>query len=337
MLIGSRFSNYLLPDQIGSLEIEPALHSLSKGRASNQPEIQILLSVLESLALLDFQTTEINYRYREEESRDIATSIRRSVAQEGFLNRIKIESDGIARAPQVRDGGTRKVLERRDFAIEIHGSGRIAFSLLGALIASGFDLAQIVNGGEIGPMDAIGNCINRKDIGLNAKIKNEELLNDSSLYPEPLQISKRADLIISIGSPFPEVLQTWNRERIPQLFLDFDNPGEIRIGPQIVPGMGACYNCVNIAENEGGRPLLDSLSRALRPSQEREISQIKNLEVTTALATFSAGVVALLTTQIAATGKSDLFQKSALYSTLKFLEPKITSWEQSPRCGCNWI
>ena len=326
--IGSRFSNFLLPNQIGSLEIEPALASLADGKLQNSSDAQDLISVLIDLSLIDLEETEINYRYGEEESRNIAASIRRSVAQESFLSRIKIEADGITRTPKLKDGGVRKVLERREFAIAIHGSGRIAFALLGTLIAAGFDLAEIAENVEVLGKDVIGGCVSKKDIGLAARLKKNELLSESSLYPEPLKVLKGAELIISIGRPLPEVLQTWNRERIPQLFIDFDSSGEVRIGPYVEPGSSACYNCVNLAENEGGIPSLSTLNGSLTKN---------DLDVTAALATFCAGTLVLAVTQIADTGKSDLYEKSALYSTLNYLEPQITSWERSPRCGCNWI
>lgn len=326
--IGSRFSNFLLPNQIGSLELEPALALLSEGKLVNISEAQDLISVLENLSLLDLEETEIDYRYGDEEVRNITASIKRSVAQESFLSRIKIEADGITRILEIKDGGVRKVLERREFAVQIYGSGRIAFALLGTLIAAGFDLAEIFENIEVLGKDVIGGCVSKKEIGLSARLKANELLSESSLYPEPLKVLKRADLIISIGRPFPEELHEWNRERIPQLFIDFDNSGEVRIGPFVEPGSSACYNCVNLAEYEGGFPSISALNNSLPRN---------DLDVTAALATFCAGAVTLAAIQIADTGKSDLYEKSALYSTLNYLEPQITAWERSPRCGCNWI
>lgn len=326
--IGSRFLSFLLPDRIGSLEIEPALRLLVSGDLAEGFEKQNLLSILEELALLDVEETEITYEYGEEENRNIAASNKLSVAQDSFLTRIQIEADGITRAPRVRDGGIRKVLERREFAIQIHGSGRIAFALLGTLFATGFELCEITKDFEVQGRDVIGGCVTKKEIGRAARLKMAELLLESSLYPEPSQVLKKANLIISIGSPPAEVLQEWNQERIPQLFIDFDNPGEIRIGPYIEPGFGACFNCVNIAENESGRSSLNALHGSLSKD---------DLEVTAALATFSAGIVSLEVARIADTGKSDLLHKSALYSTLNYLEPQITAWERHPRCGCNWL
>ena len=326
--IGSRFSNFLLPNQIGSIELEPSLALLADGKLQNTSEAQHLISVLSDLSLIDLEVTEIDYRYGEEESRNIAASIRRSVAQESFLSRIKIEADGITRTPKLKDGGVRKVLERREFAIKIHGSGRIAFALLGTLIAAGFDLAEIDENIEVLGKDVIGGCVSKKEIGLAARLKANELLSESSLYPEPLKVLKPTDLIISIGRPLPEALQEWNRGRIPQLFIDFDSSGEARIGPYVEPGSSACYNCINLAESEGGASSLSTLNGSL-PTNE--------LDVTAALATFAAGTLTLAVTQIADIGRSDLYEKSALYSTLNYLEPQVTSWERSPRCGCNWI
>ena len=335
--IGTRFSNFLLPDRIGDLEIESTLNQLSKGSGSGRAELQVLCSILENLSLIDDEYTEINYQYRSEENRDIAASIRRSVAQESFLRRIRIESDGISRSPEVRDGGIRKILQRREFAIRINGSGRIAFALLGALIASGFDLCEIDDEVKVNSKDVIGGCIGKRDIGMAGTLKLDDLTMDASLYPEPRQISKQPDLMIAIGSPLPELLEDWNRRRIPQLFIDFDHSGEIRIGPYVEPGNGACYNCVNIAEIELGRPLVSALRSALGHDQSKSSASANELDVTAALATFAAGTLALAIAEIADSRTSQFHEKTALFSTLQFLEPQITSWERSPRCSCNWI
>ena len=343
--IGTRFSNFLLPDRIGSLDIESALKEIDHRHLSSEKNIlrsqiagiEILYSILEDLSLIDDEYTEIDYRYGSEESFDIASSIRRSVAQESFLNRMKIEANGISRSHVVRDGGVRKILERREFAIQINGSGRIAFALLGNLIASGFDLCEMANDLLISARDVIGGCVSKRDIGKSAALKLDELSVDASLYPEPREISKRPNLIISLGPPLPEQLEEWNREHIPQLFVDFESPGEIRIGPFVEAGNGACYNCMNIAEIERGWPTLTMLKSSLRQDSSEGENNESDFDLTAALTSFAAATLSFAVAEIADFGSSQFHQKTALFTTLNYLEPQITSWERSPRCSCNWI
>lgn len=334
--IGSRLSHFLIPDQIGSIEVEPALRSISRGEFSSGSDFQVILSILESLSLIDSQVTEIDYQYGDYERNNIAALKHRSVAEERFLKGIEIEAAGVTRNSEVKDGGVRKVLERCEFSIAIHGTGRIAYALLGLLISSGFESCEISDS-KIVSSDLIGGSITKQDIGKSSQIKNQELRNEFSLYPESLEIFNELALLISIGQPTPEEVNQWNRAGIPQLFLDFDGSGEVRIGPYVTPGSGACYNCLSITEVELGLPALDLLKRLSQRGKEGEASAEVTAEVSAGLATFSAGQLAMAVIQIADTGRSDFHQKSALYSMHNFLEPQITAWERHPRCGCNWL
>ncbi len=152
-----------------------------------------------------------------------------------------------------------------------------------------------------------------------------------SLYPEVLGSGGKPDLIISIGSPAPEIMQNWLRLKIPQLFLDYENSSELRIGPYVEPGKGACYNCLAIGESERGLPALDKLAGQSALNGRRRSS-----ELAAALANYGASLAALEVIKIADTESSNLHQKTMLISMLQFLEPQVTSWERSPRCGCNW-
>jgi hypothetical protein len=334
--VGSRLSHYLIPDQIGSIEVEPALRSIDRGEFSSESDFQLILSILEGLSLIDSQVTEIDYQYGDDERNNIAALKHRSVAEDRFLKGIEIEATGVTRNSEVKDGGVRKVLERREFSIAIHGTGRIAYALLGLLISSGFETCEISDS-KIASLDLMGGSLTQKDIGKSSEIKIQELRNEFSLYPEPLELFNELALVISIDQPSPEEVNQWNRAGIPQLFLDFDGSGEVRIGPFVTPGSGACYNCLSIAEVELGLPALDLLKRLSEKGNDGKTYGRASAEVTAALATFSAGQLAMAVIQIADSGRSDFHQKSALYSMHNFLEPQITSWERSPRCGCNWI
>ncbi|MFM1789496.1 MAG: hypothetical protein RLZZ12_845 [Actinomycetota bacterium] len=330
--IGSRLAHFLIPDQIGSIEVESTLRSIARGESSSGGDFQLILSILESLSLIDSQVTEIDYQYGDDERNNIAALKHRSVAEERFLERIEIEAAGVSRNSKVKDGGVRKVLERREFSIEIHGTGRIAYALLGLLISSGFETCQITDS-KVASLDLMGGSIMQADIGKSSGIKRQELRKEFSLYPEPSEIFIEPALVISIGQPSLEEVNQWNRLGVPQLFVDFDCSGEVRIGPYVTPGSGACYNCVSIAEVELGLPALDLLKRL----SDNDKNSPASTEVSAALATFSAGALAMAVIQIADNGYSDFHQKSALYSMHNFFEPQITSWERSPRCGCNWI
>ena len=325
-----------MPDYFGDLEIEPALALLATGKLE-QGRHCVLIAALKGLNLIDSQRTELHYQYRDNRSEDINSLSNlqplsnRSVAEQNFLTRFEIEAHGVSGAEGVVDGGFARVLSRRDFFIEIHGTGRILFPLLANLIASGFDNIALATKSDINPTDICGGYLRRSDSGIDSNRKLIALKEEVSLYPEVLGSGGKPDLIISIGSPAPEVMQNWLRLKIPQLFLDFENSSELRIGPFVEPGKGACYNCLAIGESERGLPALDKLVGKGALNGRR-----RNSELAAALASYGASLAALEVIKIADTESSNLHQKTMLISMLQFLEPQVTSWERSPRCGCNW-
>ena len=340
LFIGTRFRNFLLPDYFGDLAIEPALASLANGKFE-QAKHSVLVAALKGLNLIDSQSTELNYQYRDNRSEDLNSRSIRSVAEQSFLTRFEIEAQGVSGADGVIDGGVARVLERRDFFIEIHGAGRILFPLLSNLITSGFDNCAIASNSDIRLTDICGGFLRRSDSGFDTNRKLISLKEEVSLYPEVLGSGGKPDLIISIGPPAPEVMQNWLNLRIPQLFIDYENSSELRIGPYVEPGNGPCYNCLAIGESERGLPSLNSLSWSLEigGSAERDLKssrRVRGFELTSSLASYGASLVALEAIKIADTENSNFHQKTILLSMLNYLEPQITSWERSPRCGCNW-
>lgn len=333
LFIGTRFQNFLIPDQFGSLDVEPALHLLAKGKL-DQEQYAALISALKGLHLIDTSSTELNYQYRENVSQDIGSISLRSVAEENFYSRFEIEAHAISGVEGVNDGGVSRVLDRRSLFIEVHGVGRLLFPLLANLISSGFDNCTLGRSFDIHPTDLIGGYLRRSDLGFDGNRKLSALKDEVSLYPEVLGSGGKPDLIISIGAPAPEVLQSWLSQGISQLFVDYENSFEIRIGPYVEPRNGACYNCLRIAESERGYPSINALNNGIGRGVNGKSSQ--RSELASSLSSYGASLIALEVLRIADTGSSNLHQKSLLISMLNHLEPQVTSWERSPRCGCNW-
>lgn len=332
LFIGTRFKNFLIPDHFGFLEIEPALNQLAKGKLDFESH-QVLVAALRGLNLIDSESTELIYQYKENRTVDIGSLSLRSVAQENFLARFEIEAKAISFQEGVSDGGVKRVLDRRALFIEIHGKGRLVFPLLANLIASGFDNCTLATRSDVKPTDINGGFLKRSDLGFDKTRKLNLLKEEVSLYPEVLGSGGKPDLIISIGSPSPETIQSWLTLGIPQLFVDYESSGELRIGPFVEPRNGACYNCLLIAESEMGFP---SFNLLLNIRSEIADQSPKRSELASTLAAYGSSLLALEVLRIADSGRSNLHQKTMLVSMLNYLEPQITSWERSPRCGCNW-
>lgn len=332
LFIGTRFRNFLIPDYFDSLEIEPALNQLAKGKLDCEKH-KVLIAALSGLQLIDNESTELSYQYKDNRSEDVGSLSLRSVAQENFLTRFEIEARGIGFDNGVLDGGVKRVLNRRAFFIEIHGKGRLVFPLLANLISSGFDNCALATRSDVNPTDINGGYLKRSDLGFDKNRKLIALKEEVSLYPEVLGSGGKPDLIISIGASSPESLQSWLALGIPQIFADYENSGELRIGPFVEPRNGPCYNCLLIAESELGFPAFNSL---LNTHSDNANQSSQKSELASTLAAYGSSLLALEVLRIADTGSSNLHQKTMLISMLNYLEPQITSWERSPRCGCNW-
>lgn len=332
LFIGTRFRNFLIPDYFGSIEIEPALNLLVKGKLDFEKHL-VLIAVLRGLHLIDIESTELSYQYKDNRNEDVGSLSQLSVAQENFLNRFEIEAQAASFKSGVLDGGVKQVLSRRPFFIEIHGKGRLIFPLLANLISSGFDNCVLATRSEVNATDINGGYLRRSDLGFDKNRRLNALKEEVSLYPEVLGAGGKPDLIIFIGSPPPELIQNWLELGIRQLFADYENSGELRIGPFVEPKNGACYNCLLIAESELGFP---AFNRSLNSRLDMGDQKFPRNELASSLAAYGSSLLALEVLRIADSGSSNLHQRTMLISSLNYLEPQITSWERSPRCGCNW-
>lgn len=329
--IGTSERDYLLPEKLNGRDFEGLLNRIAKGElrsTGDQSTESTLVKVLDDLNLLDLYHTDLPYQYREARIVDLQDNVNRNVALANYRERIEIEAAGISHQAGVRDGGIESVLARSKLKIEIHGENRLALTVFGALIASGFDDCQLClpEDSEVKSRDLIGGYLQRDDLGMRKRNLVQKLKTGSSIYPERPSNKPLPQLVISIGKPSPEMMRDWLNRKIPQLFIDFDHPGALRIGPFVAPGDGACYNCLTLTEGESGAPPFGA-------TRETSIG----LELATYLVLTGAGAMVAEVSRIAAHGNSELHQKTILISLSEYFAPHITTWERHPRCGCNWI
>ena len=334
LYVGTRETHYLLPDKLGAIEVEVELKKFTRGNLFSNSNKRVstnstLVEILDSLNLVDLYQTNLDYQHNEKQIANLQESDRKNLALANYIERVEIESAGITHLPGIKDGGLSAFLNRRDFGIEIFGTGRLAVSIIGALIASGFSGAKIrVNEKiEVANSDFAGGFLQRQDLGSKLSHCLSKLRNGSSIFPSNPSGALKNSLVISIGRPKPEMSKNWLQIGMPQLYIDFEHPGSMRIGPFVRPGYGPCYNCIDLTEGENGRSVLATNLGSDEPK----------LELATPLVFTGAGAIAAEVARFAATGKSDLHKKSIQISLSDFYAPQVTTWERHPRCGCNWI
>ncbi|MFM8205132.1 MAG: hypothetical protein ACKN8W_02125 [Actinomycetales bacterium] len=332
--VGSRFRNFLLPDQIAGTEIESLLVDL---RFGIEPTIDTAkygpaLSILADLALIDKGITPIPHlqQGKSKSANDLIDT-----ARENFQHRFEIESSGSARREHVLDGGTEKLLARQELKISIIGEGRYLFSRIAValftnLLASGFSQSEfksstaISSDAKVEIGDLIGGFFSLGDIGLS----KTELLRKSSAEISlfPLKAMPERELIISIGPPHPHTQQDSFDRKIPIFVIDFLS-GELRIGPFIVPGKTPCFSCILLGEKESGS--LTKIESAYFPNDFTELCA--------SLAITGAGFASLAIAEFSDTGSSSLAGRTINFSTENFLSPQSRNWQRHPGCSCNWL
>ncbi len=334
LYVGTNNTHYKLPDKLGSIEVEVELRKLASGNIFSSSNKGVstdatLIRILDSLNLVDLYKSNIEYRHNENQIEIDEDSDRKNLAVANYLERVEIESAGISHLNGIKDGGITALLNRRDFGIEIFGSGRLVVSIFGALIASGFSATtiRVSEKLEVSNRDFIGGFLQQQDLGANLTNCLLRLRNGSSIFPSTYPAAIETSLIISIGRPSPEALKNWLEKGIPQLYIDFEHPGSMRIGPFVRPGNGPCSNCISLTEGETGSPLFGSYERSHEPK----------LELATSLVLIGSGAIVTEVARFAATGYSELHKKSIRISLADFYAPQVTTWERHPRCGCNWI
>ena len=340
--VGSRFRNFLLPDQIAGIDIESLLVELRFGieptvdSAKYGPAISTLieLSVLDNKVPLNLYLQ--SNRQNTNQGKSKASNVLIDTAMENLQQRFEIESVGCGIREGALDGGAEMLLARQRLKISIVGEGkfqfsRIAIALFTNLLASGFSQTEFKSSNSISLdakveiVDLIGGLFSLGDIGLSKLEMLQKTRAEISLFP--LKEDAVSELIVSIGPPHPHTQKESLNRKIPILVIDFVSGDELRIGPFFLPGKTPCYSCLLLSEKDSGA--LTKVESAYFPSDFTELCA--------SLAIAGAGLASLAIAEFSDTGTSSLAGRSINFSTENFLAPQSRSWQHHPNCSCNWL
>jgi hypothetical protein len=325
LYIGDRFNCYLLPESIGERNF---LETLSRLEANTLEKIdQPLIAALSRLNLIDRKITEIPYQYRADNFALSSIDGTRSLALQQFLERFEIEAESVSHRPGNVDGGRTQIISRKTYPISIHAIGtsnyRIAVNLFANLKASGFESCQMQLSGEVEIGELMGTQLLKTDLSSNRAEVLKRIDRDASLYPEAIPEIPQVKFAVSIGTPNPELQQTWLQNNISYLIINATS-NSVRVGPVVKPGVTACANCLSLTEIASGH--LPESGKYFRPAPVREPSA--------ALSLLGTALASLAVAQIIDTGTSELLGKSLRFTSGSLVAPEVTNWELQPACGC---
>ena len=340
--VGSRFRNFLLPDQIAGIDIESLLLELRFGIEPTVDSAKYgpAISTLTELSILDNKIPLNSHlqssRQNTNQGKAKASNALIDTAMENLQQRFEIESVGCGIREGALDGGVEMLLARQKLKISIVGEGkfqfsRIAIALFTNLLASGFSQTEFKSSNlisldaKVEIVDLIGGLFSLGDIGLSKLEMLQKTRAEISLFP--LKEDALRELIISIGPPHPHTQKESLNRKIPILVIDFVSGDELRIGPFFLPGKTPCYSCLLLSEKDSGA--LTKVENAYFPSDFAELCA--------SLAIAGAGLAALAIAEFSDTGTSSLAGRSINFSTENFLAPQSRSWQRHPNCSCNWL
>ena len=340
--VGSRFQFTSLPSEISGIPIYPfitaldgrSVRALSEALLLEEERINNVLKVLEQFGLIDSEIRPIPYlaRYNSETGKNEevtdAESLPSDPALAGYLTRFAIEAEAATHLSGIRDGGRSSLVNRRTFAISIHGNDRLAFELFGTLIASGFSNTRMIHpptqrsrSHRVEAQDLIGGFLRPGDLEISKRVAVAEL-ERSSLFNFEIDSPIAAELLIYTRTPRAEEIQELMSKEVAHLLIDNVSAGQVCVGPIVIPGKTPCFRCVRLYEQDW---------LGVQKSDEK-----RPAEMAAALAHLIAGVIT-----------SDLIRYS--YDQVSRFNNKIWSYQIGgdedlparnirihPSCGCAW-
>lgn len=343
--IGTRRSNFALPEQFQELPVEALLKLIDGSRTTSEiartsgaTEVAVreFIAQLGSSGLIDRYTRRARKTQPSPTNGISTATISESIGSKAIREaQLEIERNAITLSSEVVDGGYEAVRSRDEFGILIFGNSRIAVTLLGALRAAGFTRTALIDRAPrnhpskvIQPGDLMGGIFRNSEI-----LQNKSVILDSA-FDSGLEVEadhpkgdsttskvKDPQLIISVGAPAFDVEQRWKSEATPHLLISAETSGEIRFGPLVRPGKTPCLTCIELSEIDGG------LEPRLRP-------QIAEVEVSVGLAIFTAGAAILEIAKLVSGGASALLARSFEITNDRFISPESRLWQFHPLCGC---
>ena len=218
---------------------------------------------------------------------------------------------------------------RKEFAILIFGTSRVAMTLLSLLQASGFSQTKIISGSPISPIsprEICGLSLRLSEIGLARGEAEAQISRHGSLFaPITKTFPLIPSLIISTKIVQPDYIQRWMSESVPHLQISGAFESMVDIGPLVVPGVSPCLRCVAMTKYG---------SDQLRAQLEIAATLERPPELAAGAVAHLCGMVTLFVCELADTKSSGLIGKSIRINLLNPGNPEHSYWQPHPSCGC---
>lgn len=218
---------------------------------------------------------------------------------------------------------------RKEFAILIFGTSRVAMTLLSLLQASGFSQTKVISDSPISPIsprEICGLSVRLSEIGMARGEAATQINRNGALFaPTAKTFPKIPSLIIATQIVQPDYIQRWMSESVPHLQISGAYESMVDIGPLVMPGVSPCLRCVAITKygTDQLRAQLEIAATLERPP-----------ELAAGAVAHLSGMVGLFVCELADTKSSALIGKSIRINLLNPGNPEHSYWQPHPFCGC---
>jgi hypothetical protein len=233
------------------------------------------------------------------------------------------ELSAIAFRPHVNDGGGSLLAKRQKQRVLLHGGDRVGMTIATTLAASGVGQVQVVDDGQIAPVDVFGSSVRFTEVGASRQAVADQRIREAAPVEAPIILGP-PDLIILTKPPMPEEVMDLGLTGTTHLVIDID-PDSATVGPLVIPGSTACTRCIALRkvdhDRHWGAVEMVKLNRRVLPSA-----------LLAQLTASHASAQALLFLDSGTCTAVD----TTLHLSLSdgFIRPR--SWKVHPLCGCSW-
>ena len=240
----------------------------------------------------------------------------------------------------VHDGGINIMTARQNFGVEIIGNSRTATLLYSILLASGvtntrISLSASYKHPTVVDSDLGSGSLRTTDLGLNFKLRLEELSREWSLFPvaSSYALAQRGaakpvipekNLRIICGQFDSQYVDHLLKDGHDHFFIGRAPGHGATIGPFVQPRTTPCMHCLSLIDAS----LLGTshLSAPIGTSDELPV----------AIAHQVAALAAHAALSFIDTGKSELCATQVIVDFLDAFNPRIRKFPRHPECDCLW-
>jgi len=162
----------------------------------------------------------------------------------------RLAPDALALSLRHRRPGAaaRALAHRAETAVTVHGGGRVGATVAGLLAAAGIGRVEVVDAGQVRPVDLAPGGIRRIRPGSRGEAATDAAAVSAKPTVAAVPAVRHLDVVAPVGFAAPPEVLTAVRRRT-HLFVAVRDVTAV-VGPLVVPGHTPCLRCLELGRGE---------------------------------------------------------------------------------------